>query len=151
MNREILFRGKKIDGGEWVYGSLITVDDHRYIIRTDDGFEFEVDPATVGQYINRRELYATDDNDLLMLIDPAIMKERNRIFEGDVAQCKICDYVYIVTVLYDADRMEYRLRHKGNDGKIVMASWLRGRNIKEFKVIGNMYDNPELMDMGRVG
>ncbi len=56
--REYLFRGKRKDNGEWVYGDLI----HRkvwytdvYIIRcSDDGFdhyeEYEVVPETVGLY-----------------------------------------------------------------------------------------------------
>ena len=57
--REILFRGKRVDNGEWVYGDIIH---RRYykntdvvVIRTEDsGFDnysdYEVDPDTVGQY-----------------------------------------------------------------------------------------------------
>ena len=63
--REILFRGKRIDNGAWVYGSLI---DGIYgavpVIVTqpsvDDGFrlDFEydhVDPATLGQYTGLKD------------------------------------------------------------------------------------------------
>ncbi len=72
--REILFRGKRVDNGEWVVGDLI----HRQIWRTqltiirisDDGFdhyeEYEVKPETVGQFINQTD------------------KNGNKIFEGDI-------------------------------------------------------------------
>ncbi len=75
--RIILFRGKRIDNGEWVEGSLgynsryrthyITVH-NRPTIPSD--MSVEVDPATVGQFTGE------------------IDKNENRIFEGDIATDK---------------------------------------------------------------
>ena len=61
--REIKFRGKRLDNGEWIYGSLLVShfkDDkkERYFITQFSGnytFEHEVDPATVGQYTGLKD------------------------------------------------------------------------------------------------
>lgn len=61
--REIKFRGKRLDNGEWIYGSLLVShfkDDkkERYFITQFSGnytFEHEVDPATVGQFTGLKD------------------------------------------------------------------------------------------------
>ena len=54
MNRTIKFRGKRVDNGEWVYGSLQWFDNGEYYIKTTDtnkrfGASYQVIPETVGQ------------------------------------------------------------------------------------------------------
>ena len=51
--REILFRGKRIDSGEWVYGTMykIAIDINPFILTAGkSGCSYQVDEETVGQY-----------------------------------------------------------------------------------------------------
>ena len=74
--REILFRGKRIDNGEWVYGQYVYLLNARaedgepikHMIVDGTPFGQTVNPSTVGQYTG-----LTDKNG-------------KKIFEGDI--CK---------------------------------------------------------------
>ena len=48
--REILFRGKCVDGGEWAYGDLYHRNDEVLINNYQQGFNLAVNPETVGQF-----------------------------------------------------------------------------------------------------
>lgn len=79
MREEIIYRGQRLDNGEWVYG-YYSCDSGKYhfIKSVDDYCDYRVDPDTVGQYTGR-----TDKND-------------NRIFDGD-----ICNFRYIPNPTYN--------------------------------------------------
>lgn len=48
MNREIKFRGKRLDNGEWVYGDLLHLVDGVYISNDNGNNMAQVYPDTVG-------------------------------------------------------------------------------------------------------
>lgn len=55
MNREIKFKGKRMDNGEWVYGDLLQpteICDICEIANCEsiDGTRYEVIPDTIGQF-----------------------------------------------------------------------------------------------------
>jgi len=129
--RDIEFRGKQTDNGEWVYG-VPTKDGRGEMVMVENIFECEeyncrganclyVDENTVGQRIG--------------------LKDRNgiNIFEGDIVKRvwlgKMC--------IYQIDYDNGLARFIGRAGMIFKASFYY--DSEEFEVIGNIYDNPELL------
>ena len=128
MNREILFRGKRVDNGEWIEGFYAVSGDKTYIIIDNDvavGYVKmkEVLPETVGQYTG-----LTDKNG-------------TKIFEGDIIQGTIvsqwskrkiiCHIGWKIDGFVSIDRKNFI-------HKVKFA--------KDIEVIGNIYDNPELLE-----
>lgn len=128
--RQILFRGKTIDSGRWIKGYLVQgqwyYDDSpmTVIIPTDITFYprceisgyEDVDPETVGQWTG--------------LVD----KNDKKIFEGDIVEC----WGRRVSVIYDIDYAEFEF-----DDIIELSLCV---DYKECEVIGNKWDNPELLE-----
>ena len=140
--REILFRGKRIDNGEWVEGFIVSSRENTYpngfeMITVDginydelesyipDFISYAVDPSTVGQYTGMKD------------------KNGKRIFEGDVAkvlQGKDKDIAYV-----GFENGAFMLYPK--TGNIYERTlWEYWYNDWDVEVIGNITDNPELLE-----
>lgn len=122
--REILFRGKRTDNGEWVKGFYVCIPDTHYIMTGKfDSFTngiinseaYKVDPSTVGQFTGLEDKLGT------------------KIFEGDVIDDLGVEYI----VVFDSDYAQFRGKFDGWNAEI---SHIASR----CEVIGNIYDNPEL-------
>ena len=126
--REILFRGKRDDTGEWIEGDLRQDKDigTSYISGYDyytsgeglqrDPFEYKVIPETVGQYTG-----LTDKNG-------------TKIFEGDVVDI-LTENSDIGIVKYDEGGFEVEA-----DGFVI--DFKQNINGTDVAVIGNSYDDP---------
>ena len=122
--RKILFRGKRKDNGEWVYGFYVCLNGKEHRIYTgyaetdcDDFYPdiYSVMPETVGQFS-----WLTDT-------------DRNRVYDGDIVRVWSSNIVgeclsAIAVVKFD----DYELMR-----------FLDCSN--EIMVIGNIHDNPELL------
>lgn len=147
--REILFRGKRTYNGKWVEGfyqcavDKCTLKNHCYIttfMKLDSGEiiisgQLEVTSDTVGQYTG-----LTDKNGV-------------KIFEGDILKSTMkiidCDDEGFSVSHYDREDIgvvEWR-----KDGFMIAhksKTWARSFYGCENYVIGNIHDNPELMEGG---
>lgn len=136
--REILFRGKRKENGEWGYGNYAVTDNNekqQHFIFQNKAFEFEVDPETVGQYTG-----LTDKNG-------------TKIFEGDI-------------VTYEDAVADFEGYHDEvflNCGEVGISAWdgiyftnrqtvdmsdlYESETTVDCEVIGNIFDNPELLEV----
>jgi hypothetical protein len=124
--RDIEFRGKQTDNGEWVYG-VPTKDGRGEMVMVENIFECEeyncrganclyVDENTVGQYTGLKD------------------KNGTKIFEGDIVLLKGYEEPYQVVFdescfLVYSDSVRYAMDNFYD---------------YEIEVVGNIYDNPEL-------
>lgn len=120
--REILFRGKRIDSGEFEFGNLSIHKTGKAFIKSGSAVHsFEVDPATVGQYTG-----LTDKNGV-------------KIFEGDFLLIRDSQQPVLVRFINfswectsEAIGPYYRHRLEGESSK--------------YEIISNIHDNPEFLN-----
>lgn len=130
--REILFRGKRTDNGEWVYwdvfGRIVCDDGKTFNFVMFEGLQYWyikdviplLIPETVGQYTGR-----TDKNGV-KIFDGDIVFGENYLFP--------CYDARKITVYWHDDYSGFRMN-------IFNAS--------DIAVVGNIHDNPELLEVKR--
>ena len=163
--REILFRGKRVDNGEWVEGATLTVlyqentaltfmpqagepvkadamDSNDRILTSIYGNFYQVIPATVGQYTG-----LTDKNGKM-------------IFEGDIVSiytpCNEKHNIGVISFGYYASGIPAIFKtnlgfyiewaSEDNINRIDFGFWIQAYQ-DETEVIGNIHDNPELLEV----
>lgn len=133
MNREILFKAKRKDNGEWVEGYYRADPDlnMHFICGWDyylsenglerEPFEYEIDPDTLCQFTG-----LTDKN-------------AEKIWENDILECGMR-----LRVSWHHFKASWVLSKKG-----WMYNHFFGESVEpeDVEVIGNIFDNPELLEV----
>ena len=136
--REILFKGKQVDNGEWVEGYYLNqreslTDKKACYIATNNGYGFNyisVIPETVCQFTG--------------LYD----KNGRKIFEGDIVEGNSEYFTYTHPygkVVYDGGQYLISFDDVLEDIEC-LGAWAN-----DVEIIGNIYDNPELLEVKQNG
>ncbi len=138
MNREILFRGKRVDNGVWCFGTYASYESGEACIfsqkfsrygyeATEICYRYKVDPETVGQYTGMKD------------------KNGRKIFEGDIIRyCPVRDgEVKTGCVSWSENNGAYIVEVM--DGS-VDAFWVHTVIFGKCEIIGNVHDNPKLLE-----
>lgn len=136
MTREIIFKAKRIDNGEWVEGCLV-IDHSRSNL-----FEYRMQPVESGV------LYAPPINpETICQYTGLTDKNGNRIWENDICDRKE-PYPEIVK-MYSGDwtlDYSYVFGKEFGSSYCNLGFYVNERNCVEVK--GNIFDNPELVKEG---
>lgn len=136
MNREILFRGKRVDNGKWVEGELLHDMKNRPWIYWTTPKELTVffsknaivNPETIGQYTGKTD------------------KNGNKIFEGSIIK-----YTNNQKGVYEiGKKMKGFVCFDENIGCYISKNNFQKHAdfwfASDIEVIGNIHDNPELLE-----
>lgn len=130
--RTIKFRGKRIDNGEWVYGYYVG----KGVIIPFDKVNYDLG------YINDSECHYCEPNTIGQLTG-VLDKNGKDIYEGDIVQSKLKrarKYDEILQICFGDS--EYYGKNKY--GIRISLSILEDYHTLE--IIGNIHDNPELIN-----
>ena len=142
--RDILFRGKRLDNGEWVYGYLLKV--------TVGGNDIDVivpHGAIINDLLIKRNIYQVDPETVGQCTE---LKDNNgnRIFEGDIVDYEDeapGQYEYHDSLIINRGTIKY------GEGSFYFTNAVAA-NLQDFvykgvldcMVVGNVHDNPQILE-----
>lgn len=161
--REVLFKAKRIDNGEWIEGNLVLSND------AEEDFRAIIIPQTDSNMFTNHEgfkevscdlgfenWYKVDKNTICQFTGLTDKNEK-RIWENDVLKGFEYPYLhdgkynYFAEVVWFENCPAFGLYTRKNPKAIVRGvsegntEFMEGWNPREWEVIGNIFDNPELL------
>lgn len=156
MEREILFKAKRVDNGEWINGDLVT----NAFLRREEGQENNQIPyildVSKADYDCFEDL--AEENGYFEVTTETICqytglcdKNGRRIWEGDIVQRDIFGETVIGEIAWDdmvGAGFYLKVKHKNGIGFYPMGKGQFDDDDGEMCndiILGNIFDNPELL------
>lgn len=155
--REIKFRGKRIDNGEWVYGSLyrgISPHDRQpySIIITDEKYDAEGHlPKDIALGFLSDEVFVVEANSVGQFTG-LTDKNGKEIYEGDIVKTKMFGKDVSINGRFVNVSGDDTFEIKYVNAQFVFNNgnrWFYLHRNTSCEIIGNIHDNPELIKQNK--
>lgn len=128
-----IWRGKRVDNGEWYIGDLIRYHNGVAIFPQNDTedvvncrLQERIDPSTLGECVGFRD------------------KNRVLMFEGDIVTYKsITGKTWVAKIIYSVNKCRF-VQETSNGHTFEIAR----KYANCYEVVGNIHDNPDLIQKG---
>ena len=134
MNREILFRGKRANTKEWIYGDVQQNVDAVKIREQEQSIQriaksFVVIPETVGQFTGLTDIHGV------------------KIYEGDIIEAHFDELFPDLATTLVVVWSDYGWFGRDMEGNVdsLERKWVSDF----FEIIGNIHDNPEMLEVSK--
>jgi uncharacterized phage protein (TIGR01671 family) len=148
MEDRYLFKAKRVDNGEWVQGYLYGIWEKRYILwgmTNDVPNMIEVDPSTICQCTGLK-----DKNGKLILENDVVKKgfyiDYNSVYQEEYVPSVISEE-YVGTIKFE--HFAWAVGIFNDHLKCILPICElseHSEDIKYFEIVGNIFDNPKLLE-----
>lgn len=158
--RDVLYKAKRSDNGEWIEGGIVERDGKAYIVGISKSLRIdgiEVDPNTICQFTGLydstkfEELSEVEQREFLDEGNMSFDWKGKKIWENDVLHLKTRPKVrqqteFLTTVDWDAYCAGFMIEDDEEGGAVGLDAITENGIYEIIENLGSIFDNPELLE-----